>query len=70
MTSTRQNTRTENGKTYKIANLRGFAIINGHNAKQITKQARAPRLQPLKMRIRSHLLTINDVGQPLGFFPD
>lgn len=59
----------EDGTTYKVANLVGLAIISGHKAKQITKQARAPRLQPLKMRIRSHRLTIDDVGQPLDISP-
>jgi hypothetical protein len=51
---------------YKIAALRGFVIIIGHKIKQITKQASAPILHPLKMRIRSHLLTIRGTSQPFG----
>ena len=41
-----------------MANLRGVAIIIGHNAKQSTKHARAPKLHPAKIRRRSHRLTV------------
>lgn len=43
--------------TYNIANFLGFSERTGNSAKQSTKQARAPRLQPANIRIRSHLLT-------------
>jgi hypothetical protein len=46
------------GDTYRIANFLGFAIISGHNANTRTKHASAPRLQPPKIRSRSHLLTM------------
>lgn len=44
--------------THRIANLRGLTAIMGKRAKQMTKQTRAPTLHPLKIRIRSHLLTV------------
>jgi len=44
-------------KTYKMANLVGWIIMYGNNAKQMTKQARAPMLKPKNNRSRSHLLT-------------
>lgn len=45
------------GVTYNTANLRGFNERTGNRTKQITKQAKAARLQPPKINIRSHLLT-------------
>ena len=44
--------------TYSMANLRGFSDKTGNRKKQITKQARAPRLQAAKTRSRSHRLTV------------
>lgn len=44
-------------KAYRMANLRGRTATMGKRKKQMTKQAAAPRLQPEKMRMRSHLLT-------------
>lgn len=44
--------------TYNVANLLGFVIMMGKKAKQITKQASAPRLQPANTNMRSHLLTV------------
>lgn len=44
--------------TYSIANLRGFSDKTGNRKKQITKQAKAPRLQAAKTRSRSHRLTV------------
>ena len=44
--------------TYSIANLRGFNDKTGNKKKQITKQAKAPRLQAANTRSRSHLLTV------------
>ena len=49
-----------------MANLRGFAIMMGHRAKQITKQASAPRLHPPNINKRSHLLTVDTECQPLS----
>lgn len=46
------------GATYRIANLRGFRESTGNNAKQITKQANAAKLQPPNISILSHLLTV------------
>jgi hypothetical protein len=46
-------------KDHRMANLRGFSDSTGKSAKQITKQARAPRLQPPKTSSRSHLLKVN-----------
>jgi len=46
------------GATYRIANLRGFRERTGNNAKQITKQASAAKLQPPNTSILSHLLTV------------
>jgi hypothetical protein len=60
----------ENSWTYRIANLRGFAIMIGHKAKHMTKQASAPRLQPLNINIRSHLLTVGAHRQPLRASPE
>lgn len=57
-----------NYSTYRIANLRGFAIIIGHKAKQRTKQASAPKLQPPNINNRSHLLTVGTQRQPLRCF--
>lgn len=45
------------GIAYRIANLRGFKARTGKSAKQMTKHARAPTLHPLKIKMRSHLLT-------------
>jgi hypothetical protein len=42
-----------------------LSIMNGHMAKTMTKQARAPRLQPAKIKMRSHLLTVTPAGQHL-----
>jgi hypothetical protein len=49
--------RNENGTTHRTANLRGVANRIGKSAKQTTKHARAARLQPPKISIRSHRLT-------------
>lgn len=48
-----------NNATYRITNLRGRSDRTGKRKKQTTKQARAPRLQPAKTSIRSHLLTVD-----------
>lgn len=45
--------------THRMANLRGFSDKTGNRKKQITKQAKAPRLQAAKTRSRSHRLTIS-----------
>lgn len=50
--------------TYSMANLREFSNKNGDRKKQITKQAKAPRLQAAKTRSRSHRLTV--AHQPLA----
>ena len=50
-----------------MANLRGLKAMTGKRAKQMTKQARAPTLHPLKIRMRSHLLTevtLDTIGDP------
>ena len=44
--------------TYSMANLRGFTDKTGNRKKQITKQAKAPRLQAAKTSSRSHRLTV------------
>jgi len=44
---------------HNIANFGGLTEIIGRSTKQITKQARAPRLQPANISIRSHLLKAN-----------
>lgn len=44
--------------TYNTTNLRGLSVKTGNRAKQITKHARAPRLQAPNMRRRSHRLTV------------
>lgn len=49
---------TKMERTHRIANLRGLRDRTGNNAKQITKQASAARLQPPKISRRSHRLTI------------
>jgi len=46
------------GATYRIANLRGLRERTGNSAKQSTKQANAAKLQPPKINILSHLLTV------------
>ena len=46
------------GHTYKMANFRGFNDKTGNRTKQITKQAKAARLQAPKMSSRSHRLTV------------
>jgi len=46
------------GATYRIANLRGLSERTGNSAKQITKQAKAAKLQPPNMSNLSHLLTV------------
>ncbi len=40
-----------------MTNLRGFGNRTGQKAKQMTKQAKAPRLQAPKINKRSHRLT-------------
>jgi len=50
--------------TNRIANFWGRAIIIGHNAKTRTKQASAPMLQPLNIKIRSQRLTTRYASQP------
>ena len=49
-------------KAYKIANFLGLTATIGNRKKQMTKHAAAPRLQPEKMRMRSHLLTRRGVS--------
>lgn len=44
-------------ETHRITNLRGRRDSTGNKAKQMTKQARAPRLQAPKMSKRSQRLT-------------
>ena len=44
--------------TYRITNLRGLKESTGKSVKQITKQARAARLQAAKTINRSHRLTV------------
>src|SRR4051794_19663872 len=51
--------------TYRITNLDGLKERTGKRAKQMTKQARAPRLQAAKTSIRSHRLTAQSIqSQP------
>ena len=45
-----------------MANLRGRTATMGKRKKQMTKHTAAPRLQPEKMRMRSHLLTRKGVS--------
>lgn len=52
--------------TYKITNFLGRKDRTGKRKKQITKQARAPKLQAPKINIRSHLLTTVRRSQPFG----
>ena len=47
------------GGTYSRTNLEGLVATTGNRAKQMTKHARAPRLQPAKTMMRSHLLTVD-----------
>lgn len=54
------------GGTYKIANFRGLMANTGSNAKQMTKQARAAKLQAPNTRRRSHLLTIDRTCQQVS----
>jgi hypothetical protein len=54
----RHSSRTRKCGTHRTANLRGRVIMSGHNAKQRTKHASAPKLHPPKIRSRSHLLTV------------
>lgn len=49
--------------TYKITNFLGLSDKTGKRKKQITKQARAPKLQAPKINSRSHLLTIAPKSQ-------
>ena len=42
-----------------MANFRGLRDRTGNRKKQMTKQARAARLQPPKTSRRSHLLTVD-----------
>lgn len=49
--------------TYRITNFLGRNDRTGKRKKQITKQARAPRLQAPKIIIRSHLLTMTAQSQ-------
>lgn len=44
-------------ETYRITNLRGRNDSTGNRAKQMTKQASAPKLQAPNMSKRSHRLT-------------
>lgn len=44
-------------ETYRITNLRGLKDRTGNRAKQMTKQASAPKLHAPKMSKRSHRLT-------------
>lgn len=55
------------GETYNMANLRGRRERTGNRAKQITKQARAAKLQPPNISMRSHLLTVH--GPAISLFP-
>ena len=43
--------------TYKMANFLGVTMRTGNKAKQMTKQAKAARLQAPNTSSRSHLLT-------------
>jgi hypothetical protein len=45
--------------TYKMANFLGVTMRTGNKAKQITKQAKAARLQAPNTSSRSHLLTVS-----------
>lgn len=48
----------KNTTTYRITNFLGLSDSTGNRKKQITKQARAPRLQAANTSMRSHLLTM------------
>lgn len=52
--------------TYNTTNLRGLSVKTGNRAKQITKHARAPRLQAPNMRRRSHRLTVAHLVSPVA----
>ena len=43
--------------TYKMANFLGVTMRTGNKAKQMTKQAKAAKLQAPNTSSRSHLLT-------------
>ena len=45
--------------TYKMANFLGVTMRTGNKAKQMTKQAKAARLQAPNTSSRSHLLTVS-----------
>lgn len=47
--------------TYRMANLRGCKDRAGKRKKQMLKHANAPRLHPVKTRMRSHRLTVRAV---------
>lgn len=49
--------------TYRITNLRGFSERTGKRVKQMTKQARAARLQAPKISRRSQRLTAKEVSR-------
>lgn len=49
--------------TYRMTNLRGLRDSTGKRAKQMTKQASAPRLQAPNINNRSHLLTVEPHGK-------
>lgn len=52
-------TSNEGVDTYRMTNLRGRTDRTGNRAKQMTKQARAPKLHAPKTNKRSHLLTVD-----------
>ena len=49
--------KVENPITHRVTNLLGRVTTSGHRTKLMTKQARAPMLQTIKISIRSHRLT-------------
>ena len=53
------------GITYNMANLRGFNDSTGNKAKQMTKHAKAARLQAPNTSSRSHRLTMMPVSAVL-----
>lgn len=50
------------GPTHNMTNLRGLRDRTGKRVKQMTKQARAARLQAPKINSRSHRLTATPVS--------
>lgn len=48
----------ENMRTHRMTNFDGLSVKTGKRKKQMTKQARAPKLQAPNIIKRSHLLTV------------